>query len=285
MKLPPQRRHRRRFLLRGSCVLLTLICVISSLAPAEPPAPIQVMVLGTYHFDNPGMDLHNMKVDDVRTPARQAELADLAERLAKFQPTKIAVESVSDRPDFTSKKYESFTPEALAKDANEIVQIGFRLAQKLGHRAVYGIDEQSATFDYFPFGKVQDFAKAHGREALLNDLHARVETMLREREAAQKTTPIREMLARINEPAVAAREHGEFYYGVLGLGDEKTQPGADLNGAWYLRNAKIFAKLTQVTRPGDRVLVIYGAGHDFWLRHFAALTPGFVSVEPVDYLR
>ena len=39
------------------------------------PPPIQVMVLGTYHFGNPGLDLHNMKVESVLTPAKQAELA------------------------------------------------------------------------------------------------------------------------------------------------------------------------------------------------------------------
>ena len=67
------------------------------------------MVLGTYHFDNPGQDLHNMKVDSVLTPAKQAELADVASRLAKFNPTKIAVEALSDRPDFVSNKFDGFT--------------------------------------------------------------------------------------------------------------------------------------------------------------------------------
>jgi hypothetical protein len=43
---------------------------------------VRVLILGTYHFGNPGHDLHNMKVDDVRTPAKQMELADVAARLA-----------------------------------------------------------------------------------------------------------------------------------------------------------------------------------------------------------
>ncbi len=73
--------------------------------------------------------------------------------------------------------------------------------------------------------------------------------------------------------------------GLLAFGDEKEQPGADLNAAWYLRNAKIFAKLTQIAQPGDRVLVVFGAGHAFWLRHFAEHTPGFSLAEPNDFLR
>jgi hypothetical protein len=53
---------------------------------------------------------------------------------------------------------------------------------------------------------------------------------------------------------------------------------------WYLRNAKIFAKLQSVTRRGDRVLVIYGSGHNYWLRHFAQSAPGSISVDPTPYL-
>ena len=34
------------------------------------PAPVEVMVLGAYHFGNPGRDTHNIKVDTVLTPQR-----------------------------------------------------------------------------------------------------------------------------------------------------------------------------------------------------------------------
>ena len=51
-----------------------------------------------------------------------------------------------------------------------------------------------------------------------------------------------------------------------------------------MRNAKIFSKLVQVTKPGDRVVIVYGAGHKFWLDHFAENTPGFTRVDPLPYL-
>ena len=87
----------------------------------------------------------------MRTPAKQAELADVAARLAKFKPTKIALEANPERADFGYPKYESFTPEMLTQKTDERVQIAFRLAHKLGLKIVYAIDEQSDTIDYFPF--------------------------------------------------------------------------------------------------------------------------------------
>ncbi len=243
------------------------------------------MVLGAYHFGNPGLDLHNLKVDSVLTPAKQAELADVASRLAKFNPTKIAVEAISDRADFATKRFVAFAPDTLTKDPDERTQIAFRLAHQLGQKSVYGIDEQSKTIDYFPFDKVDAYAKTHGQAAMLNSLQKDIEKTLKEMEAEQKTKPIRLMLADLNAPERVLSDHRNFYYALLSLGNEKEQPGAELNSAWYQRNAKIFAKLTQIVQPGDRVLVVFGAGHAFWLRHFVQNTPGFQLVEPDDYLR
>jgi hypothetical protein len=263
-------------------ILCSLVGVTSGPAETEP---VQVLILGTHHFGNPGLDLHNVKTDDVRTPAKQAELADVAARLARFNPNKIAVEAISEREDLTTKKFDAFTPETLTKDTDERVQIAFRLARKLGHKSVYGIDEQSDKIDYFPYDKVQDYAKTHGQAATLDALNAEVAMMINKMEADQKTKSVRELLLSQNQPDRIDADHSNFYYAMLALGDSKTQPGADLNGYWYLRNAKIFAKLTQIAKPGDRILVAFGAGHSYWLRHFVRNTPGFALIEANDYLR
>ena len=78
-------------------------------------------------------------------------------------------------------------------------------------------------------------------------------------------------------------DHQNFYYAHL-FSAEKEQPGAEFYAAWYQRNAKIFAKLTEIAQPGDRVLVVFGSGHAFWLRHFVQNTTGFQLIEPRDYL-
>lgn len=63
------------------------------------------------------------------------------------------------------------------------------------------------------------------------------------------------------------------------------QPGAELLGYWYMRNAKIVAKLVDIARPGDRVVVIFGAGRKHWLEQILDHTPGFEVVQIAAYLQ
>src|SRR5437016_983532 len=219
-------------ILANACLAAFLSTTLLAQSPTPAPVRIQVMVLGTYHFDNPGQDLHNMKVDSVLTPAKQAELADVVSRLAKFNPTKIAVEALSDCTDFVSDKFDGFTLEKLSKDPDERIQIALRLAHQLGQKSVYGIDEQSNTIDYFPFDKVDTYAKAHQQSAALGRMQTKVAEKIKQMEAAQKTKTVRLMIADVHDPARVLSDPQNFYYALLSLGNEREQPGAELNAAW-----------------------------------------------------
>lgn len=253
---------------------------------AKAEAPIQVMVLGAYHFGNPGRDVHNMKVDDVTVPKRQAELRDVAARLLRFKPTKMAVEAMVNAPDFVYPKYRAFKPADLTTVRDETVQVGFRVAHDAGLRDVYAIDEQSDTVDYFPYGNVQAYVERGTAEdkARFAAANQRVADAVAAQTELQKTATTTELLAAHNDPA-KLRNIDAIHYMLLGLGDAKAQPAAELNAAWFLRNAKIFTKLMKIAKPGDRIIVLFGAGHAPWLRYLVEHTPGFQLVEPNDYLR
>lgn len=259
-------------------------------APAKPtPAPlarVQVMVLGVYHFANPGLDLRNVAADDPTSPRRQRELAALADALLRFRPTRVMVEYRAKGPDFDVPGYHAFTPEKLASERNETVQIGYRVARRAGLNAVQGIDEQPGPNepDYFPFDRVQTWAKANGREADLGALFAAVDADMKQFEDAQPRETIPALLLRHNSAESVARGHS-LYSALLRFGDGEDQPGAELNAYWFMRNAKIFGKLMLASRPGDRVLVVFGSGHGYWLRQLAATTPGFEAIDVAPYLR
>jgi hypothetical protein len=265
--------------------ILAAALIVLAVPAAAAPAPVEVMIVGAYHFGNPGLDINNIKVDSVLTPERQRDLERVAKALATFKPTHVMVEMQSEAPDFAIAEYQRFDDAMLAKDANEIVQIGYRTARAAGLQTVNGIDEQPKPGepDYYPYDKVQETAAKFGQTAALDALNIPVVASLKDFEQAQKTHSVGAMLLKVNDPA-GIQGDMDSYYGMLAIGDHDAQTGADLNAAWYLRNAKIFGKLMQVTKPGDRVLVVYGGGHGFWLRHFAGLVPGYRNVDVRPYL-
>ncbi len=266
-------------------LLASMAIAAGPLAAQAPVGPIEVMVVGTYHFDSPNLDLVNAKVDDVLKPARQEQLEQLSTALAAFRPTKVMVERIAKTADLSDPRFADFTTADLGRDRDERIQVAYRLAKRLGHERVYAIDEQSGPGepDYFPFDKVTAWAKSNGAQGQIDASLEEVQALVAETERLQQTGTIADALLAINRPERSATDQ-TFYYKMLALGDSQTQPGADLNAMWYLRNAKIFAKLMLVAEPGDRVLVVYGSGHNYWLRHFAATAPGYRNVDPSPYL-
>jgi len=275
-------------MLKILAALAALALPTAALAQAPEPEPVQVMVLAVPHLDNPGRDVHNARIDPVTTPQKQAELARIAEDLARFRPTAIAIESVAADPStMIDDRFAAYTPDWLLSDADERVQIGYRLAAQAGVDRVYAVDQKDRPGEpsYFPYGDVVEWVQANGRSDEMQAWGQEVQAFLAEMEQRQRTETLGALLAAINAPGMKmSTDNGPMYYRYLAFGSGDDLPGAELNGRWYTRNARIFAKLTQVARPGDRIVLMFGAGHAWWLRHFVSTTPGYQLVEPTDWL-
>lgn len=234
--------------------------------PSLPRA--EVLVLGVYHMANPGRDVFNMEADDVLSPRRQSEIAELVEVLARFRPTRIAVEAEFSDDDL-GDDYSAFLAGDRELTRNEIEQIGFRLARELGHEAVYPVDVDGE----FPFPRLADYARAHGEtaefDALMAEVGARVETV---NEYLASHTVL-ETLVLMNSDEQVANDVG-FYYRQVRFGEAWNWAGADLLSAWFQRNIRIHSNIVDLLEsPEERVLVVFGAGHLGWLRQNVAADP------------
>jgi len=256
--------------------------VLAMALGAASASATEVMVVGTYHMSNPGADLHNLKADDVLVEKRQNELAAVAAGLAKFKPTKVAVEQDTDHGTPAKlAKYHDYLDGKLADSRNEVVQVGYRLAKAMKLQEVYGIDVDGD----FPFEAVQKFA-ADGHPQLakrLEQLGADVDRMLKELDATLKAGTVSSGLRFLNEPKRIV-DGNAFYSALLEYGAGNDQPGAALLTAWESRNNQICARLVQLAAADDRIVVLYGSGHSFLLRRCVQDTPGFKLVEANDYL-
>ncbi|RFB03804.1 DUF5694 domain-containing protein [Parvularcula marina] len=266
-------------------ICLILLAALPARAEPDPDGePIEVMVIGTWHFKNSGADVINVDGPNVLEAERQQELADVVGRLMAFEPTIVALERVTEAPDYIIKGFHTSPPDIMATNPNERVQLGYRLATAAGLDDVYGIDEQPSDGepDYFPFNKLMEHLGATGQmpvfQAMMDEIQSTVAT---EMEAISGLT-IADGLIRVNEGLLSSPE---LYYLMASFDEGEAQPAAELQGYWFMRNTKIFSKLLDIAEPGDRIVVIYGAGHKHWLDHLAEHTPGVTLVDPVPYLR
>lgn len=256
--------------------LALALCPTLALAATPPVAPVEVMIVGDYHFGNPGRDLHNVVVPDVLVPKVQAQLVQTTDALARFKPTKVAAEWPAD---IASERYAKYLAGTLAPSRNEVVQLGFRLAKTAGLKDFYGIDVDGE----FPYDAVDAYAKAHGQSAILEHANAEIEAFVQTQTKLISEKGVAATLRWLNDP-VKLTHANDFYRDTLRIGGGKDQPGADLLTAWYRRNFLICANLIQLSKPGDRIVVFYGSGHAFLLRQCVSETPGLRLVEPNAYL-
>lgn len=252
---------------RKTLLGLALLAVPSAVWPQSDAKP-EILVLGTYHMANPGHDIHNLQADDVLSPKRQQEIAQLIEVLKRFHPTKVAVESdVSGQR--ATQQYSDYLAGKYMLSRNEIDQIGYRLAKELGHRAIYPVDVDGD----FPWQRVVNYAKANGVADKFDALNGGVGTMVKELGDFLGTHTVLEAMQFVNADQRVARDMG-FYFSVLRFGDPYDYAGSDLVAAWYQRNIRIYHNIVAlVGSPTERVLVIYGYGHLGWLRQNVADDP------------
>jgi hypothetical protein len=262
---------------RAAVLSVLMLSAAAVPAHAQALAPrAQVMVLGTYHMDNPGRDFANTVADDVLAPHRQAEIAAVARALAEFRPTRIAIEAEPSRDSLFNARYAEYRAGTRALGRDEREQLGFRLAGMLGHDRVYPVDYQLE----MDFGGVMQFAGENGQGELAQRMGSTVQAIVAEMNARMATTPVGAILAEANS-ARADSMHG-WYLVMATVGHDTTYKGAQEVANWYTRNLYIFANIARVAQPGERVLVIIGHGHGTLLRQFVDESPDLdlVSVEP-----
>ena len=259
--------------MRSMILCLLAATVMGQVAAAQGQSPkeeakhAEVLVLGVYHMANPGHDVFNMHADDVLAPKRQQEIAELAAVLEKFKPTKIAVEHDSERK--LNERYAKYLAGQYVLTANEIDQIGLRLAKDLGHTAIYAVDADGD----FPFQRVINYAKATGQSAKLEAMMGEIGEMVKAQGEYLKSHTVLQTLLYMNSDAKVAQDVG-FYYLEARYGEPGDYAGPDLLAEWYRRNVRIYNNVTKlVATPEDHVLVIFGAGHLGWLRQDFAADP------------
>jgi len=237
----------------------------------EEPS-IEVLVLGSFHFKNVP-EFYDMKATE-----KQREIKTLVNNLVEFKPDKIALEFERKDSNYVDSLYRAYRNDNHELKVNEREQVGFRLAKQLGHQKVEAIDYQK------PWGmdKTLEWAKKNDPqfvEFVQNWQHknARMDSIL------FKNKTVSQILSLMAGDAYLDRIQ-EARMRMLEVGADKNYIGVEPVASVYKRNMRIFANITSIAEPGDRILIVYGAGHSYFFNEFISQHSDMKLVDPVQYL-
>lgn len=279
-----------------SLVPLAFLTFLFSPAAAQDtqcaPEQTPVLVLGTFHMDNPGLDAHNLEADDVLSARRQKEMAELIEKLLRFKPTKVALEGPRWSQAWNSR-YKQFLAGDYELGRNEIEQLGFRIAQRSKIPELSPIDFPMFMGGMLPIERHQPRPQQQAPEPKPDPKpepkpqpKSEFELLMEKEQRILRESTLSEFLFYVNQPSRYRMNHQWDVMNNLEPGDgiylyERT----DLATNWYKRNLRMFTNLLRAMEPGDRVLLIVGSGHLAILTDLTHEHPRTCLVPATEYLR
>lgn len=244
----------------------------------------QLLVVGSPHLGNPGRDTFNMHVDDVLTPQRQREVQALVDHLARFKPTRVAVEAPPSRQAAFDERYKAYRAGTYKLTADERDQVGLRLAAQLNLPRVECVDYTGGAPGPATAYDFTSFAAAHDQTGTMEELSAMGKQLVADETTYLATHSLLEWYRHLNQPAVLqANDHAYYVIDRIGAGD--TFPGAQWVGTWHARNLIIDEQVRRISSPQDRVLLLFGYGHAFLLKQYAASSGAFQLQDTEQALR
>jgi hypothetical protein len=257
------------------------------------------MLLGTSHLaQTPGDTQNSFALDagDVLDEQRQEELNILTDRLTEWDPDRVAVEEVPANQSDLNAAYTAYKNGQMDQVAelydqrNEIVQVGFRLADKLGHESVAAVDYRQSLYELLTETERKELTPlSESLPKLLSEeypLPAPGEVIKQEQRKLSEGSLL-DHYRRLNtlDSEVTRLTEMLYYTYVFEQADVGTYTPVKLITAWYQRNFRIASNIWNVPAEDDKqVLVIFGSSHLPSLRTILNAAPMFAPVSPLQYL-
>ena len=257
-------------------LLLSLALSLTSL-PLQAAQPAQVMLFGTFHFKDAGLDIVKVKDIDILAEENQAYLEALTQRLQGFKPTRVLLEYNPENDEAINERYREYLAGNYELGANEIYQLGFRIAKLAGHERVYSFDNREVGWEA---EAMFEYAKKHDSPGM-KTFNKIIETFTAEDEQARATMSLKQLLQRQNDPD-NERMNMDMYLATNAIGAGDGYSGAASSASWWKRNFYMYANIQKLAEPGERIIAIGGTGHMAILKQLLAIDRRLegVAVDP-----
>jgi hypothetical protein len=236
-----------------------------------------VLILGTFHMRYTP-DIYKKEMNDILEPRRQQEIEEVVSCLVKYQPTKIAVEIVTEKDEILNQEYQSYKDGNLELAVDEVHQFGFRAASHMKHEKLYAIDWMESVGNR-ALSEVYEWAKENQP-----DLYNYINENYRQNRSEESNLTILQMLQEGNDEFFQKRTH-EMYMRIAKIGTLNNYVGIDWLRWWYQRNLILYSNLTRLAiSKEERILFIVGNAHVHLVNQFLQESGDFEVENANKYL-
>jgi Family of unknown function (DUF5694) len=250
----------------------------------EREAKPTIVFLGLFHFAGERVDVSKTPpnlLPDMLSPRRQAELRDLRARLQVWRPTKIVVEWGATRQRTLDSTYAAYRAggtefRQMQGDPDELMQIALPLAHALGLERLYAVDTPNPQITTALTDSVHEARYAEQPIAGFERWDARYDTLTALRDTMRARSTLLDYLRFLNSDETQAKAVGRWLVATK-RGTNAEPVGADgFITRYFVRNARIFSNIQRIIDdPNDRVLILYGNTHGYFLRQLFRASPEY----------
>ncbi len=232
---------------------------------------VNVILIGTFHFNNPGNDAIKMKNRNILSKENQEELEKITSTIIhKYKPDQIFVEEEFSKKQQLNNEYQIYlqnkfkTITDTIKNArlkkkyeeNETYQLAFRLAKKSKNLEIFPIDD----FSEFRFDLLMQQANKD------KNLKAELEKILSESSTKMNKCISEEKLSNVllclNTDEERIGNKGSYIFINKIQTKDNNYFGSDLVTGWYTRNLRMYANFqNQLDSKSKNIVILVGAGH------------------------
>ncbi len=252
----------------------------------EEQNTIKVLLIGTFHYNNPGADVAKTKTFDVLNEKSQDQLERIAEKIRAFDPDKVFVEWPYDEQKELDSLYtlyregNYFTNDSLSDFylKNEIFQLAFRASQKSNMEKVYAIDYRETEF---PFDSVMQVIAANGQSDLQAEIEDGIKYFTTEfDERVENGTSLLDLTYFLNTDDMRYKSNRLQAEIPLLVGKSDEFIGPYLVSEWHKRNLYMWSLAQkQLEKEDQRIMLLLGASHVAMIKDYIEGNKDFEAVE------
>jgi hypothetical protein len=247
-------------------IFLSALFIILFATPLYAGEAAKIMLFGTFHFQDAGLDVVKQKDVDISSVDSQQYLEGLTQRLAGFKPTRVLLEYNPENDEKINERYQAYLAGDFELPVNEIYQLGFRIAKQAGHDRVYSFDNRDVEWRaeaMFEYAKKHDSPEMKTFDQIIKQI-------TEESEQARETLSLAELLRQQNNP-VMERRNMDLYMATNAIGAGDGYSGAIASASWWKRNFYMYANIQKMAAPGERIIAIGGSGHMAIIKQLLAI--------------